>query len=256
MPWHLRPRQCPVLLCLPPAGAGCGQFRPWQDALGAAVSVIGVQLPGRETRWADPAAETVDEVVGSVVAELVELVPRQQPIVLFGHSFGGLLGYEITRRLGLEHGRWPAALVVAACRPPHWWIGAGRGLVDDELELRELLADRSLDPDELDEDSQELALEMLRQDARLSLSYIDPGRTPVACPLQAWGGEQDKTIRPEHLSDWHDYAAGDFQQRQFPGGHYFYLDRVDAVLNLLGRLAAEAERVSLRSGGQGAGRSH
>ncbi|MFC7648963.1 thioesterase II family protein [Streptosporangium lutulentum] len=127
--WLPEPYTRPTLLCLPQAGAGCGQFRPWQDALGTEVSVVGVQLPGRENRFTDPPAHSVGEVVDAVVAELAGALTPGLPLVVFGNSFGGLLGYEITRRLGYHHDRWPDALVVAACRPPACGQ-RGRGLVE------------------------------------------------------------------------------------------------------------------------------
>src|SRR6266542_1362345 len=89
MPWHPQPDRCPVLLCVPPAGAGCAQVRSWQAALGGGVSVIGVQLPGRENRWADPDPSSMSGAVDAVVAEVAELVAANHPIVVFGHSFGG-----------------------------------------------------------------------------------------------------------------------------------------------------------------------
>lgn len=240
--WRPAPYTRPTLLCLPQAGAGCGQFRPWQDALGTEVSVVGVQLPGRENRFTDPPARSVEEVVGAVVAELAAALPPGLPLVVFGNSFGGLLGYEIARALGRRHGHWPDALVVAACRPPGMWSGAGRGLVESEEELARLLAARGLGEDELDEDSRELALEILRQDARLSLTYTHDGGG-VPCPVEAWGGEADETVTPDQLGGWRDHADGGFRRRLFPGGHYFSLERPGAILPLLRALLLDTARV-------------
>ncbi len=236
IPWNPRPDARPVLLCLPPAGAGCGQFGSWQAALGDCVSVIGVQLPGRENRWAEPPPATVGGAVDAVAAELTGLVPADVPVVVFGHSFGGLLGYEIAKRLGNGYRRWPRALVVAACRPPHLWVGAGRGLVDDDRELARLLDDRRLGADDLDEDSRELMLEVLRLDARLSLSYAGDARTPVGCHLEAWGGRRDRTVLAEHVTGWREYAGERFQDRLFPGGHYFCLESAASSLAVLSEL--------------------
>ncbi|GGL14174.1 thioesterase II family protein [Planomonospora parontospora] len=242
----------PTLLCLPQAGAGCGQFRPWQDALGPEVSVVGVQLPGRENRFTDPPARSVGEVVGAVVAEIAGdpagPLASGLPLVVFGNSFGGLLGYEVARALGGRHGRWPDALVVAACRPPGMWTGAGRGLVEGEEELERLLAGRGLGEDDLDEDSRELALEVLRHDARLSLTYIhDDGAGGALCPVEAWGGEADETVTPGQLAGWRDHAAAGFHRRLFPGGHHFCLERPGAVLPLLRELLREPARTPERS---------
>ena len=236
VPWQPRPHagRNPMLLCVPPAGAGCGQFRSWQTELGGDVSVVGVQLPGRENRWADPEASTVDEAVAAIVAELAELVPPDHPIVVFGHSFGALLGYEIAKRLWRDRGRWPGALVVAGCRPPWMWVGAGRGLVDDAEELTRLLDARGLDPADLDDDTRDLLVDVLRRDARLSLSYADRDQILLGCPLEAWGGDADTTVTTEQVAGWRGYAGEDFVARTFTGGHYFCLDDPRQAVALLG----------------------
>jgi surfactin synthase thioesterase subunit len=202
------------------------------------VSTIGVQLPGREDRWAEAMPSTVDEAVGAVAAELAELVPVSQSVVVFGQSFGGLLGYELTRRLGESHGRWPSALVVLACRPPHLWVGAGRGLVEDEAELRRLLDLRGLRDDELDDDSRELMLDVLRCDAQLSLGYTDPCGARLECPLYAWGGSADQLVAPHHLDGWAAYAAASFVRWQLPGGHHLPDDAAAMVIAGLRSLLA------------------
>lgn len=219
-----------VLVCLPQAGAGCGQYRSWQARLGATTSVLGVQLPGREERWAESPAAQFDAVVRIVADRIAAQVPRSIGLFVYGHSFGGLLGYEVARALGRRHGRWPDALVVAACRPPAMWEGAGRGLVDDPVELDALLRARGLGPDILDEDSRAEMIELLRSDARLSLSYRFEGAAAVPCPLEAWGGTDDPTVTVSQLDHWQDYAAGAFRRRQFPGGHTFHSAQPAPVL--------------------------
>jgi surfactin synthase thioesterase subunit len=233
--WHPEPARQPVLLCLPPAGAGCGQFAAWQSALAPHVALMGVQLPGRESRWADPEPGSVREVVGEVADELGRLLPPGHPVTVFGHSFGALLGYEVVRLLESAGGPAVSALVVAACRPPEHWAGAGRGLVDDPAELDRLLDARSAG--EFDPDTRELLLEMLRADVRLSLTYPAGGRAPVGCPLEAWGGEQDETVTPEQVAGWSRYAGASWRARVFPGGHYFCLTDPAPALALLGPLA-------------------
>jgi surfactin synthase thioesterase subunit len=247
VPWHQHPDQRPMLLCVPPAGAGCGQFVSWQAELGDDVSVLGVQLPGREARWADPEPASMDDAVAGICAELAKLGSPDQPIVIFGHSFGALLGYEIAKYLRQKRGSWPHAVVVAACRPPHMWVGAGQGLVDDEGELARLLDARGLGADDLDEDSRDLMLEVLRRDARLSRSYRGGHDQAVGCALEAWGGEDDDTVTAEQVVGWRHYAAAGFRSRMFPGGHYFYLAQVRQVLDRLGAMTREP--MAVKGGG-------
>ncbi|HJQ03536.1 MAG TPA: thioesterase domain-containing protein [Jatrophihabitans sp.] len=218
-PWHAEPDAHPVLLCIPPAGSGCGQYAGWQSLLGPSISTIGVQLPGREDRWTEPMPSTIGDAVDAVESELTRLLPPHWPALLYGHSFGGLLAYELCRRLD-SVGRRPVALVVASCRPPHAWVGAGRGLVDNESELGRLLDLRGLSEDDIDEDSRELMLHVLRQDAQLSLTYVDPHGERVGCPIHAWGGSGDEIVSSADLDGWAGYTGSGFFRRQFPGGHH------------------------------------
>jgi surfactin synthase thioesterase subunit len=208
----------PVRVCLPQAGSGCGVFRSWQDVLDD-VTVVGVQLPGREARFMDPPPDSFAAAVAEIVAELVSTVPSGQSIVLFGHSLGGLLAYEVTRALPGTH--TPAALVVAASKPPHLsGRVAGSMGADDGLEvLAGMVAAKDMDPD-----VRELVMEILEQDVELSASYEDPGGAPVPCPLHAWGGEDDEIVTEEHLGGWSAYASGAFEARRFPGGHEFCVE--------------------------------
>ncbi|GAA3269377.1 MULTISPECIES: thioesterase II family protein [Dactylosporangium] len=238
--WHPRPAERPLLVCLPPAGAGCVQFRAWQHALGDAVAVAGVQLPGRETRWSDPPAESMDAAVAAIAAEVAALVPADHPIVVFGHSFGALIGWELVRTLRRERGQRVEALVVAACKPPDRWVGAGRGLVEDDDELATLLDTRGLGADDLDEDTRELMLAVLRHDARLSMSFTGAGLAPLDVPLEAWVAEADPTVPPADMTDWRRYAGAGFTARRFPGGHYFCLDDPAPVLPILAARARDA----------------
>jgi len=220
----------PTLVCLPQAGSGCGVFRSWQHVLGDDVSVVGVALPGRESRFADAPVESVAVAVREIVAELVALVPPGTPTVLFGHSLGGLLGYEVARALPAD--RVPAALVVAASRPPHLSGRAAGGMADDDSSdvLVKLLAAK-----ELDDDVRELIMAVLEQDAELSATYEDPDGAPAPCPLHAWGGDTDEVVTPAHVAGWRPYAGSTFHSRQFAGGHDFAVASaaVPAALSVL-----------------------
>lgn len=218
----------PTLLCVPPAGTGCGRFRAWQDALGDAVSVVGVQLPGRETRLGEPHPSSVDEIVVAVATELGALADPDQPLVVFGESFGGLVGYELTRRLG-AHGAWPAALVLAACEPPH---------LREDLETLVASVRRGIASAGLDEDTEAQVLELVRRDVRLTVGYEPPPDPGVGSEVHVWGGNGDDLATPDKLDQWAAFLGRDVTRRQFTGGHVFAMHHAREIPRLLGELVA------------------
>ncbi|SEP52667.1 AMP-binding protein [Amycolatopsis saalfeldensis] len=232
--WHPKPAQRPTLLCLAHGGAGCGRYRSWQDRLGDGVSVVGVQLPGRENRWREEHPSTMAEAAEAVAAEVAELIEPTAPLVVFGESFGGLLGYEVTRRLG-ERGRPPAALVIAASDPPHTWAGnSGRYGSDDVI--RKLLDNSSAEVKELDQDAREYTLGIMRKDGALASTFVLPAETRLDSAVHAWGGDTDQLVSSASLDEWSSYTTKEFDRRQFDGGHMFGTELAGTTLPLLAKL--------------------
>jgi amino acid adenylation domain-containing protein len=232
--WHPEPAQRPTLLCLAHGGAGCGRYRSWQDQLGNDVSVVGVQLPGRENRWREEHPSTMAEAAEAVAAEVAGLVAPTAPLVVFGESFGGLLGYEVARRLG-ERGRPPAALVIAASDPPHTWAGDS-GRYGSDAVIQNLLDTSSAEVKELDEDAREYTLGIMRKDGALASTFVLPAETRLGSAVHAWGGDTDELVTPAALDEWSSYTTKEFDRRQFDGGHMFGTELAETTLPLLAKL--------------------
>ena len=227
VPWS-PPAGRPTVLCVPPAGSGCGRFRDWQQVLGDSVSVVGVQLPGRETRLGEPYPSTLDEVISSVAEEAVALMDPAQPLVVFGESFGGLVAYEVTRRLGAK-GRWPVAMVLAASEPPQ--------LREDPAELVEF-ARAGLATTEVDAETIEQVLDLVRRDVMLTAGYVPPADPRIETEVHVWGGDGDDLAAPDKLDTWGEFLGRPVARRQFSGGHVFAMHHSPAIPNLLGDLIA------------------
>lgn len=228
------------LVCLPHAGSGAYQFRSWQKLLGPEVSVLAVQLPGREDRWQEPPATRVDDVVDALVPELLDRL--HLPYVVYGHSMGALLGYETALRLGARHGRPPAHFVAAAARAPHEPPEPGGidGLSDAAL-VADLIAQGAL-PERVARDERliRLVTRPLRGDVTLCESYTPRPGARLPCPLDSWRGADDPGVSRAQAERWSACTTGRTTVRAFPGGHLFHLDDPLPVVDGLRRIAAEA----------------
>jgi medium-chain acyl-[acyl-carrier-protein] hydrolase len=234
-----------LLLCLSHAGSGAYQFRPWQALLAPEAAVLAVQLPGRENRWRqEPAtgmAAVLDDVVPAVLARL------DRPYVVFGHSMGALVGYELARLLGQLHGRWPAGFVASASRAPDEQGGPSDTphLTDGEL-VAELVRDGAVP--ELAATSGRLAslvVRPLRGDIAVCDSYLPPpARTRLSCPVEAWRGRDDTGVTDEHARHWREWTDGSFATRTFTGNHFYHLSAPRTVTAALREFAARGRRTT------------
>ncbi|WP_181784834.1 thioesterase II family protein, partial [Pseudonocardia pini] len=111
--WLRTPRPVPEaavrLVCLPHAGGAASAYRPWLAVAPADVELTLVQYPGRQDRIRE---EPWRDAVAMARAIVEELRGETRPLVLFGHSLGGTIAFEVARRLR----RPPVRLVVSAQR--------------------------------------------------------------------------------------------------------------------------------------------
>ncbi|MGH7607983.1 MAG: thioesterase II family protein, partial [Gemmatimonadales bacterium] len=111
----MKPRAL-TLVCLPFAGAGASFFRPWAALAGERVEIVAPQLPGRERRIDDPPHRDVPSAIDELLPEITRISARGS-LVLFGHSLGAVLAYELACRL-IARGDDLGGLVVSGSPGP------------------------------------------------------------------------------------------------------------------------------------------
>ena len=80
----------------------------------------------------------------------------------------------------------------------------------------------------------EMFVPILRADIAMMERY-DPGAGPrVRCPLLACAGEGDVLVPASSLRSWSIMTNGQFDQRSFPGGHFFIDERREQVVAEIG----------------------
>ncbi|MEU7166944.1 alpha/beta fold hydrolase [Streptomyces morookaense] len=210
------------LVCFPHAGGTAAAFQGWPARLPADVETLVVQYPGRQDRIGEPCIEDMREMADRVTAELLDRC--DVPLVLFGHSMGSGLAYEVARRLERDHGTAVSRLFVSARTAPHHVHGEKRHLLSDE----DLVASmRSLGgPDAEVYDHPQLLpliLPPLRADLRLLDAYRPEraGLPRIQAPVTACGGDSDHTCPTADLALWEELTTAGAEVRIYPGGHHF-----------------------------------
>lgn len=236
-----RPRR--RLVCFPHAGGTANFYRSWGKHVDPTVEVLAVQYPGRENRWAEPLIPAMDPLASAVSEALSALPPL--PTVLFGHSMGAAVAYEVLIRLeqvGAPHitrlcvsGRAPGSASRATLRTDDEVVeavmslgGTQAGFFDDP-ELRELF------------------LPIVRNDYHLIDSYGRAVDTPLLrTDVHALTGAQDPRVTPEELGQWRATTSGSFSLTVFDGDHFYLVPAAERVVSAV---LAETPSSPLSHGG-------
>lgn len=232
-PWltYRRPRGVATvaLYCFPHAGGGTGEYVRWLDGL-PGVWACGVQPPGRGSRLFEPAFTRMTELVDAIVSA----VTFTAPFVLFGHSLGGLVAFEVTRALRERGEPQPQRLIVSGCGDP---LTAARGPALCSLGDAELLSQiERLGgplPAELRADPELLAITLagLRADLEVIETYSYRPERPLECPVTVVVGADDG--RAARAAEWRDHTAGRIDLHVLPGGHFYFRERQSDVKRII-----------------------
>jgi surfactin synthase thioesterase subunit len=210
------------LWCFPYAGAGASAFHGWSDELEGLTEVRAVQLPGREHRLREPLISDWRELTVALAHAIgPDLDP---PYVFYGHSFGGLVAFELARHLIWEGYPPPAALVVGACHPPTRWPRRARPLHkmnDEDLVAAVLAAGETPAAVLQNAELRNLLLPIIRADFKLCETYARSPGPPLDVSAVVLAGETDGEAPPADMGEWKRESTSETRFHVLPGAHLF-----------------------------------
>ncbi len=105
------------LFCFSYGGGGSSIYRTWNRFLPKEIEVCPIQLPGRENRITEKPFNDLSSLIETLHEKLKE--EMKIPYAFYGHSFGALIAFELSRYLKERGERLPEQLFVAAFPSPH-----------------------------------------------------------------------------------------------------------------------------------------
>ena len=223
----------PKLFCFPHGGGAAAEFVRWARLL-RSFEISAVQLPGRGSRLAEPVLTRMDDLV----AEVVGIIPTGAPYAMFGHSFGALVAYEVTRELRRAGRRLPEHLVVSGfpapstprTEPPLHHL-PDDALLDEVARRHGGLSGEVL----ADPERKARVARYLRADYQILETYEWHAEAPLPVPLTVFGGTED-AFGPDALRAWQRHASGEIGLRYFPGDHFYFRQHRETVLRTLAEI--------------------
>jgi pyochelin biosynthesis protein PchC len=212
-----------ILITLPHAGAGASALHKVAAAVDQA-EVWAVQLPGRESRLAEPVHTEMRAAVDTISDDLAACLDR--PYGVYGHSLGAAIGFEVCLSL-TDRGRPPEFFFPAACRAPaawQWPTGLTKDLASDELVGYAQRVGGTAQEVLQNDQFREIVLHSLRADLALGWAYQPNPADRLSCPVTAFYGTSDPTIQADVVRHWAASTTGPFRMREIHGGHLFLLE--------------------------------
>ena len=227
------------LLCLPYAGGGATIYRAWAAGLPADVEVRPVQLPARQNRRHETPLTRVDAIVTRLAAAIETLPPA--PVAIFGHSFGGLVAYELGRRLS-STGTPPLALVIGARHAPHVLQAAPPIHALPEDAFFEMLNRRYGTAWTLLRNPELMALAQpsLRADFAAYETYEYQAGPRLNAPITVLHGLRDGTLTHAQAAAWGDLTSAGAALQAVDAGHFFVDTHREWVLAQVRQVLAAA----------------
>lgn len=237
-PWLLA---CPQakdkirLFCFPYAGGGASIYRGWEKMLPVKAGVYPIQLPGRENRITEMPIREMDVLVDAISEAIFPYLRR--PFILFGHSLGARIAFELGRTLRRKWDIQPCRLIVSGSRAPHIPEPKPLHHLPDEEFIKELRR-FSGTPEALlqSKELMELFMPVLRADFTVDETYVYAVEAPLDYPISAFGGTNDPEANREELEAWACFTSSEFTLEMIEGDHFFLKTQRDVLLRSLSQL--------------------
>lgn len=230
-----RPAANIKLFCFPYLGGGAQIYRRWPEFLSENIELNAVQLQGREDRRSEAAARDL-KAMAATIAEL--LATSQKPIALYGHSFGGLLAFEVARQL-CHLGKSPLRVFISSRQAPHLRIKKRRAHLP-RLQLINELKRLGGTPAEIlsDEALIDQALPTIRANITAIESYSwseSMGKSEF--PITAIAARQDTLVPADSIRAWQYQSKSPITFTEVDGDHFYLNSNPASAITEINKLA-------------------
>lgn len=220
-----------TLFIFPHAGGSASFYVPFARTFTSGVKCVGIQYPGKKGTHDVSSLGSISDLADAAVKKLPAIGPDDS-VSFFGHSMGGLVAFEVARRLE-ELGTPVDALFISACAAPgfsgyDYIPDTDQGLLEAASQMM------GTNPEFLQNEAfAERILPTLRGFKAITKYECDPDAT-ISCPVYAYYADDDEAATTEKVTPWKGRTTAEFVMREFPGHHFYLTDH-------LGELVADIE---------------
>jgi medium-chain acyl-[acyl-carrier-protein] hydrolase len=172
-----------------------------------------------------------------LVAALVDAFSPyvDEPFVLFGHSMGAAIAYELAVHFTSIRAAGLRGLIVSSRRAPHTRRKHPEYHTLSDADLAKAIcalggtSARALE----DPETSQIVLGRVRADFELLETWSPMRERRLTCPMAGYLGDAEPEVTAELIAEWRHVSTGAFQCAMFPGGHFYLKSAAPAVFDAL-----------------------
>ena len=227
------------LFCLPYAGGSSAIYYSWKKHLVPEIELVPLELAGRgsrihETLYNDR-AEAVEDVLRLIKGDI-----HTSPYLLFGHSMGALISYELVQRIRESNLPPPMHIFFSGTSAPHLKDEEKKYHLMDEEDFKQQVLELGGTPPEFFESPEllELFLPLLKNDFRLAETDIPRGEiNPLDQNITVFQGKEDD-LSTQQCEEWRRHTHGRCRLHYFEGGHFFLNEETEQITRIINEICS------------------
>ncbi|PEY27155.1 thioesterase [Bacillus cereus] len=221
------------IFCLPHAGGSAFSYSKWKNYFNPYIEVVPIELAGRGYRIEESCYHSMEEAVNDVYKIIFNQL-NNSPYILYGHSMGSLIAYELARKIQISNNVLPEFLVLSGRNHPNSKIKDIRHNLPDEQFKNEVIAIGGT-PSKVfqSEELMKIFLPILRADFKIVETYIHDNNTQV-CDIDflILNGKNDEFTTYEEVIKWEQYTNKMCTFHSFEGRHFFLHENIQEIASI------------------------
>lgn len=185
------------------------------------VELMPVELIGRGKRFGEGFYHTFDDAVCDIYNNVKDVIENQD-YAIFGHSMGGILAYELYKKILSESSRKPVHIFFSGCDIFHPTTNIDCTLPDFEF-FKEIY-DLGGVPEDIFENKEliELMTPIIRSDFNIINKYnFFEQKKQLDCDISVLSGKHDSLNKYDNEKNWKLLTHKDSSFLCFDDGHFF-----------------------------------
>jgi surfactin synthase thioesterase subunit len=223
-----------TIIAIPFAGGNAYSYNFFERHLPSNFNLKTIELPGRGERMADDFIIDSNELAKDIVLQILKEIDKA-PYIIYGHSLGTLIGYELTKEIIRKRYRVPLGLL---------FTGRSGPSVPEEVMIsdyscsafwNEISLMGGLPPAVLaNQELKDFFEPVLRSDFKIAETYkYVPMDSPFAIPISVIAGTNEKDITDETLGTWQNETSFPLYKQYMSGHHFFIHEHAASITRLM-----------------------